>query len=92
MPKRGKKYVEAAAQYDKANLYEVKEAMELAVATSKAKFDETIEVHIRLGVDMLTSRLEVLSYCHTVLVRLRRFWYSLRDLRQQKLKQLVLIM
>ena len=51
MPKRGKKYVEAAAQYDKANLYEVKEAMELAVATSKAKFDETIEVHIRLGVD-----------------------------------------
>ena len=51
MPKRGKGYKEAAAKYEKANLYEVEEAMKLPVETSKAKFDETIEVHIKLGVD-----------------------------------------
>ncbi|MEE0797535.1 MAG: 50S ribosomal protein L1 [Anaerovoracaceae bacterium] len=51
MPKRGKKYKEAAASYDKAALHGVSEAMELVVGTAKAKFDETIEVHIKLGVD-----------------------------------------
>ena len=51
MPKRGKKYRESAAKFDRANLYEVPEAIQLAVETSKAKFDETVEVHIRLGVD-----------------------------------------
>ena len=51
MPKRGKGYKEAAAKYEKANLYEVEEAMKLVVETSRAKFDETIEVHIKLGVD-----------------------------------------
>ncbi len=51
MPKRGKKYKESAAKFEKANLYEVSEAMKLVVDTSKAKFDETIEAHIRLGVD-----------------------------------------
>lgn len=51
MPKRGKGYKEAAAKYEKANLYEVEEAMKLVVETSRAKFDETIEAHIKLGVD-----------------------------------------
>ena len=51
MPKRGKIYRETAAKYEKANLYEIEEAMKLAVETSRAKFDETIEVHIKLGVD-----------------------------------------
>ena len=51
MPKRGKGYKEAAAKYEKASLYEVEEAMKLAVETSRAKFDETIEAHIKLGVD-----------------------------------------
>lgn len=51
MPKRGKIYKESAAKFDKASLYEVPEAMNLVVETSKAKFDETVEVHIRLGVD-----------------------------------------
>ena len=51
MPKRGKKYKEAVATYDKATLFEVPEAMKHVVETSKAKFDETIEVHIKLGVD-----------------------------------------
>ena len=51
MPKRGKNYKAAVASYDKAALHEVPEAMKIAVETSKAKFDDTIEVHIRLGVD-----------------------------------------
>ena len=51
MPKRGKGYKEAVAKYEKANLYEVEEAIKLVVETSRAKFDETIEAHIKLGVD-----------------------------------------
>ncbi|MBR5129085.1 MAG: 50S ribosomal protein L1, partial [Firmicutes bacterium] len=51
MPKRGKNYKAAAASFDKTTLFEVKEALEIAVNTSKAKFDETVEVHIKLGVD-----------------------------------------
>jgi large subunit ribosomal protein L1 len=51
MPKRGKTYKALSASYDKTALHEVPEALTLAVDTSKAKFDETIEVHIRLGVD-----------------------------------------
>ena len=51
MPKRGKNYREAAAKVEKAKLHEVSEAMSLVVETSKAKFDETIEAHVKLGVD-----------------------------------------
>ncbi|QIB70239.1 50S ribosomal protein L1 [Aminipila butyrica] len=51
MPKRGKAYKESAKLVDKTNLYEVNEAMDLILKTSKAKFDETVEVHIKLGVD-----------------------------------------
>ncbi len=49
--KHGKKYVESAKLVDKAKLYEVNEALELATKTASAKFDETVEIHIRLGVD-----------------------------------------
>lgn len=51
MPKRGKKYQEAAKLVDKTNLYDVNEAFDLVLQTAKAKFDETIETHIKLGVD-----------------------------------------
>lgn len=51
MPKRGKNYRESAKLFDKASLYEVSEAMDLITKTSKAKFDETVEAHIKLGVD-----------------------------------------
>ena len=47
----GKKYVESAKLIDKAKLYESVEAMDLVCQTAKAKFDETVEAHIRLGVD-----------------------------------------
>lgn len=49
--KRSKNYAESAKLIDKNMLYTPKEAMELAVQTSKAKFDETIELAVRLGVD-----------------------------------------
>lgn len=51
MKKRGKKYAELVKQVDKATLYEPADAIDLAKKTAKAKFDETIEVHIRTGCD-----------------------------------------
>ena len=49
--KRGKKYVEKAKLVDKFNLYDVKEAFDLVQNTVYVKFDETVEAHLRLGVD-----------------------------------------
>lgn len=49
--KQGKKYVDAAKLIDRTKNYEVKEAVELCLKTATAKFDETIELHVRLGVD-----------------------------------------
>ena len=49
--KRGKKYVEAAKAIDRATLYDVNEAVALVKKAAVAKFDETIEVHIRTGCD-----------------------------------------
>ena len=49
--KHGKKYIESAKLVDRNKLYDPNEALELAVKTAAAKFDETVEVHIRLGVD-----------------------------------------
>ncbi len=51
MRKRGKNYVERAKQVDRSVLYEPKEAIALAKKTATAKFDETIEVHIKTGCD-----------------------------------------
>ena len=51
MAKMGKKYTDSAKLFEKSKQYDVTEAMGLVCQTSKAKFDETIEVHVRLGVD-----------------------------------------
>ncbi len=48
---RGKKYKESAKQIDKAMLYDPQEGMELICKTASAKFDETVELHVKLGVD-----------------------------------------
>ena len=48
---RGKKYQEIAKQIDKAALYDPKEGLELICKTASAKFDETVELHVKLGVD-----------------------------------------
>ena len=49
--KHGKKYVDSAKLIDRATQYDVAEALDLAVKTGKAKFDETVEVHVKMGVD-----------------------------------------
>ena len=49
--KHGKKYTESAKQYDRAKQYDAAEAIDLVINNAKAKFDETIELHVRLGVD-----------------------------------------
>ena len=51
MAKLGKKYKSSVELVEKSKLYDTNEAIALAVQTAKAKFDETIEVHVRLGVD-----------------------------------------
>ena len=48
---RGKNYKESAKLVDRATLYDAKDALELVCKTAKAKFDETVELHVRLGVD-----------------------------------------
>ena len=49
--KHGKKYIESAKLVDREALYDVTEAVDLCIKTSTAKFDETVELHVRLGVD-----------------------------------------
>ena len=47
--KHGKKYVDSAKLIDRATQYDVAEALDIAVKTGRAKFDETVEVHVKLG-------------------------------------------
>ncbi len=49
--KHGKRYLESVKVYDRQKLYDPAEGLETVLATAKAKFDETVEAHIRLGVD-----------------------------------------
>ena len=48
---RGKKYQDSVKAIDKTKLYDVEEGLEAVLSTAKAKFDETVEMHIKLGVD-----------------------------------------
>ena len=87
--KHGKKYGEAAKLVDRATQYDPAEAIGLVKKTATAKFDETVEVHIRTGCDgrTLSSRSVVQLYCPTELVKPLRFWYSLRALSSMRLRQ-----
>ncbi len=49
--KRGKSYIESTKLIDSTKLYEIEEAMEAVTKAARAKFDETVEVHVKLGVD-----------------------------------------
>ena len=51
MSKKGKSYKEKAQLVDRQSQYELADAIELVQETSRAKFDETVELHVRLGVD-----------------------------------------
>ncbi len=49
--KHGKKYVDAAKLVDRTKLYDTNEALDTVIKTATAKFDETVELHVKLGVD-----------------------------------------
>ena len=59
---KGKKYQDSTKLLEKGKLYDTAEALELVCQTSKAKFDETIEIHIRLGVDSRHADQQVILY------------------------------
>ena len=61
--KHGKHYVDAAKLVDSTKAYDVNEALELACKTASAKFDETVEVHIKLGVDSRHADQQVRGVC-----------------------------
>ena len=49
--KHGKKYTDSKKLVDRSKLYDLGEACDICISTAKAKFDETVELHVRLGVD-----------------------------------------
>ena len=49
--RKGKKYIESAKLVDRSKLYDTEEALDTVIKTAKAKFDETVEIHVKLGVD-----------------------------------------
>ena len=49
--RKGKNYIESAKLIDRAKQYDVNEAIDTMLKTAKAKFDETVEIHVKLGVD-----------------------------------------
>ncbi|AHM55479.1 50S ribosomal protein L1 [Peptoclostridium acidaminophilum DSM 3953] len=51
MAKKGKKYIEAIKKFDKNTYYDASEALQIVLDCASAKFDETVEVHLKLGVD-----------------------------------------
>ena len=69
--KHGKHYVDAAKQVDFSKLYDMNEALELACKTASAKFDETVELHVRLGVDSRHADQQVrgAAFCPTAPAR-----------------------
>ena len=64
MPKRGKRYEALAELYDKNTQYEIDEAVAIVKKAATAKFDETVELHIKLGVDSRHADQQVLSLIH----------------------------
>ena len=82
--KHGKKYVDSFKAIDKAKQYDAPEALELAAKGAKAKFDETIELHIRLGVDSRHADQQVRGAVE--------FAYSVRKTSTRLLRQQALTM
>ena len=67
----GKHYVDSAKLIDRTKTYEPQEALELCCKTAKAKFDETVELHVRLGVDSrhADQQSAALLFCPTALAK-----------------------
>ena len=80
--KHGKKYVDAAKLVDRTKLYDTNEALDTVIKTAVAKFDETVELHVKLGVDSRHAdhRLEVRLFFLTVQVKRLEFLQFVRAL------------
>jgi large subunit ribosomal protein L1 len=61
MPRRGKSYLASLEEFDRDTLYRPREAFELVKKMAKAKFDETVEVHMRLGIDPRQAEQQIRS-------------------------------
>ena len=87
--KRGKKYVEAAKAIDRGTLYDVADAVALVKKTAVAKFDETIEAHIRTGCDGRHADQQIRGAVVLPHGTGKRFvsLYLQKTLKQKKLKQ-----
>ena len=83
--KKGKRYAELTKLVDRTNNYDPQEAVALVKKLANAKFDETIEAHIRLGVDGRQADQQL--YFHTELVKKLKFLYSLKMQKLKKRKQ-----
>ena len=80
--KRGKKYIEAAKLIERGNLYDKNEAVALVKKAATAKFDETIEAHIRTGCDGRHADQQIRG------LEQRRHWSSLKILKKLRLSNL----
>ena len=82
---RGKKYKESAKQIDKTMLYDAADGMALICKTASAKFDETVELHVKLGVDSRHADQQVrgASCCPTAPARPSGSWCSPRATRRR---------
>ena len=92
--KRGKKYIEAAKLIERGNLYDPAEAVALVKKSATAKFDETIEAHIRTGCDGRHADQQIRGAVVFRTEQERKFvsLYSQRMQRQKKQKQQELIL
>ena len=88
--KKGKRYAELTKLVDRTNNYDPQEAVALVKKLANAKFDETIEAHIRLGVDGRQADQQIRGAVvlpHTELVKKLKFLYSLKMQKLKKRKQ-----
>ena len=84
---KGKKYVDSAKTIDRTKQYDPAEALSTVVSTAKAKFDETIELHVKLGVDSRHADQQVRGAIVLPMAPASRFalLYSLRAQRLTRL-------
>lgn len=87
--KHGKKYQDSVKSFDKQKLYDPREGLEAVLATAKAKFDETIEVSARLGVDPRHADQQVRGAVVRPTVPARRFafWFSPRATKAKEAQE-----